>query len=46
MRVIDTWLADGGKPALVSLIKKDHWALGKHFKQDQDFVKLKVAKES
>lgn len=38
MRVIDAWLADGGKPAFLSLVEKDHYALGKHFKQDQDFI--------
>lgn len=38
MRVIDAWLSDGSKPAFLSLIENDHYSLGKHFKQDQDFI--------
>lgn len=38
LRVIDAWLADGNRPAFLSLVEKDHYALGKHFKQDQDFI--------
>ncbi len=38
LRVIDAWSTDGDKPAFLNLVEKDHYALAKHFKQDQDFI--------
>jgi len=38
LRVIDSWMNDGDAPAFLKLVEKDHYALGTHFKQDQDFI--------
>lgn len=39
LKVIDRWLQDGtDAPAFLKVIEEDHYALGSHFKQAQDFI--------
>ncbi len=39
LKVIDRWLQDGNDaPAFLKMLEKDHYALGNHYKQAQDFI--------
>ena len=39
LKVIDAWTKDGDNaPAFLKVVEKDHYALGGHFKQAQDFI--------
>ncbi|TXG76909.1 hypothetical protein E6Q11_03815 [Candidatus Dojkabacteria bacterium] len=38
LKVIDAWLNDGEKPAFLSLVEKDHYALAPESRQLQDFI--------
>src|SRR5690606_17894683 len=38
-KVIDAWTKDGNNaPAFLKVVERDHYALGDHFKQAQDFI--------
>lgn len=38
-KVIDRWIVDGtDAPAFLNMVEKDHYALGSHYKQAQDFI--------
>lgn len=38
LKVIDAWLNDGDKPAFLTQVEKDHYALAPGSKQQQDFL--------
>lgn len=39
LKVIDRWIQDGNDaPAFLKIVEDDHYALGNHYKQAQDFI--------